>query len=251
MAKNQQDELHKFLEEARVYDRLQSEAEKQNRPGPITDPRFESLRPYLNRKKPVFMEAHSRKAIAESLLFAEKEKLDIIITGGTDAWKLAAELKKRSTPVIVGPVMRNPLSNSDPSDAPYANPGRLFEAGVKFCIRSDDAANSRNAPLEAAMAVTYGLPQDQGLRAVTLSAAEILGIEKEVGSLTPQKSANLVILDGDPLEHTSNIKGVFIAGKPFAPDSRQIRFYTRYRERLTEKKPATAPTNGGGKAVAE
>lgn len=157
-AKNQQEELQKFLDEARVYDRLQSQAEKQNRPGPITDPRFESLRPYLNRKKPVFMESHSRKAIAESLLFAEKEKLDIIITGGTDAWKLAEELKKRNIPVIVGAVIRNPLSSTDPSDAPYANPGRLFEAGVRFCIRSDNAANSRNAPLEAAMAVTYGLP---------------------------------------------------------------------------------------------
>lgn len=249
--KNQQEELHDFLEEARVYDRLQSEAEKQNRPGPITDPRFESLRPYLNRKKPVFMEAHSRKAIAESLLFAEKEKLDIIITGGTEAWKLADELKQRNVPIIVGPVIRNPLSNTDPSDAPYANPGRLFDAGVKFCIRSDNAANSRNAPLESAMAVAYGLPKDEGLKAVTLSAAEILGIENEVGSLTPKKSANLVILDGDPLEHTSNIKGVFIAGKPFAPDSRQIRFYNRYRERLAEKKPTTVPTSGESKAVAE
>jgi adenine deaminase len=103
------------------------------------------------------------------------------------------------------------------------------------------------------MAVAHGLPKDQGLRAVTLSAAEILGIEKEVGSLTPQKTANLVILDGDPLEHTSHIKGVFIAGKPFTPDSRQIRFYNRYRERLLEKKTTPTQTNAGeeGKAVAE
>jgi hypothetical protein len=166
---------------------------------------------------------------------------------------LAEELKKRETPVIVGPVMRSPVSISDPFDAPYTNPGRLFEAGVKFCIRSDDASNSRNTPFEAAMAVAHGLPKDQGLRAVTLSAAEILGIEKEVGSLTPQKTANLVILDGDPLEHTSHIKGVFIAGKPFTPDSRQIRFYNRYRERLLEKKTTPTQTNAGeeGKAVAE
>jgi imidazolonepropionase-like amidohydrolase len=251
--KKQQDELREFLEEARLYDRLQSAAEKQNREGPITDPRLEALRPYINREKPVFVEAETRKSIAEALLFAESEKLKIIITGGTDAWQLAEELKKRETPVIVGPVMRSPVSISDPFDAPYTNPGRLFEAGVKFCIRSDDASNSRNTPFEAAMAVAHGLPKDQGLRAVTLSAAEILGIEKEVGSLTPQKTANLVILDGDPLEHTSHIKGVFIAGKPFTPDSRQIRFYNRYRERLLEKKTTPTQTNAGeeGKAVAE
>ncbi len=244
--KKKQTELSEFLEEARVYDRLQSSAEKQNRQGPIIDPRLEALRPYINREKPVFVEADSRKAIAEALLFAEKEKLKLIITGGTDAWKLAKELKKRDTPVIVGPVMRSPLSSSDPSDAPYANAGRLFEAGVKFCIRSDNASNSRNAPFEAAMAVALGLPVEQGLRAVTLSAAEILGIENQVGSLTPTKTANLVILDGGPLQQTSNIKGVFIAGKPFAPDSRQIRFYKRYRQRLLEKNPAAKPTHAGG-----
>ncbi|MCA9071764.1 MAG: amidohydrolase family protein, partial [Planctomycetaceae bacterium] len=238
-AKKQQDELHEFLEEARLYDRLRTEAKKQDRLGPLTDPRLEALRPYIKREKPVFVEAQTRKAIAEALLFAEKEKLDIILTGGTDAWKLADELKNRKVPVILGPVMRSPMSKDDPSDAPYANAGRLFEAGVKFCIRSDDASNSRNAPFEAAMAVAYGLPQEQGLRAVTLSAAEVLGIEDQVGSLTPEKTASLVILDGGPLQHTSNIKGVFIAGKPFAPDSRQIRFYNRYRQRLLEHKSPT------------
>ncbi len=244
-SKKQQDELSEFLEEARLYDRLQMKAEEQNRLGPITDPRLEALRPYVTRQKPVFVEADSQKAIAESLLFAEKEKLKLVITGGTDAWKLAGELKAREVPVIVGPVMRSPMSNADPSDAPYANPGRLFEAGVKFCIRSDNASNSRNTPFESAMAVAYGLPPEEGLKAVTLSAAEILGIDNQTGSLTPEKTANLVILDGGPLQHTSNIKGTFIAGKPYAPDSRQIRFYHRYRQRLLEKKPAAEQTKVG------
>ena len=84
------------------------------------------------------------------------------------------------------------------------------------------------------MAVAYGLPEAEGLRAVTLSAAEILGISKQLGSLTPGKLANLVISDGPPLQQTSQIKGVFIEGNPFAPESRQTRFYKRYRRRLHE-----------------
>ncbi len=105
-SKKQQEELSEFLEEARLYDRLQTKAKEQNSLGPITDPRLEALRPYVTRQKPVFVEADSQKAIAEALLFAEKEKLKIILTGGTDAWKLAEELKARKVPVIVGPVMR-------------------------------------------------------------------------------------------------------------------------------------------------
>lgn len=228
------EELHAFLEEARLYLKLQAAAKKAKQLPPIADPRFDALRPYLNREKPVFVEADSRKAIAEALLFAEKEKLKIIITGGTQAWLLADELKKRNVPVIVGPVMKRPLDSFDPFDAPYANPGRLHEAGVKFCIRSNNASNCRNAPFEAAMAVAFGLPTTEGLRAVTLSAAEILGIDGEVGSLTLGKRANLVLSDGPLLQHTSQIRATFIDGKPYLPESRQTRFYERYRRRLHE-----------------
>ncbi|MBT4867859.1 MAG: amidohydrolase family protein, partial [Planctomycetaceae bacterium] len=126
----------------------------------------------------------------------------------------------------------------DPFDAPYANPGRLHEAGVKFCIRSNNASNCRNAPFEAAMAVAFGLPPAEGLKAVTLSAAEILGIDKEVGSLTTGKRANVVLSDGPLLQHTSQIKATFIDGKPYRPESRQTRFYERYRRRLHEHQQA-------------
>jgi imidazolonepropionase-like amidohydrolase len=244
-AKPQLDQLTKYLKQARDYDKLRREAATSKRRGPIVDPQLEAMRPYLNRKKPVFIEADSRKAIGDALDFAKKEKLRVVITGGTDAWKVAGKLKKRNVPVIVGPVMRAPTESYDPFDAPYANPGRLYEAGVKFCIRSNNASNSRNAPFEATMAVAYGLPRKEGLRAVTLSAAEILHVADRIGSLTKGKQANLVISDGPPLQQTSQIKGVFIDGHPFPPTSRQTRFYETYRRRLHEQRRSKAPTAGG------
>jgi len=226
------DQLRDFLEQTRLYDKLRKQTADGEDSQQLVDPRLEALRPYVNREKPVFIEADSRQQIAEALLFAEQEDLRIIISGGADAWKLADELKARNVPVIVGPVMRRPLESHDPYDAPYANPGRLHAAGVPFCIRVNNAANSRNAPFEAAMAVAYGLPQEAALRAVTLSAAEILGIDDRVGSLTVGKLANLVIADGSPLQPTTQIKGTFIEGTPYEPTSRQTRFYERYRSRL-------------------
>jgi len=253
--------LTEFLVQARQYDKLRSQAETtrsrirknsagqsgrariltNSATGPIVDPQLEALRPYLNRKKPVFIEANSRKAISEALDFAKKEKLRIVITGGTDAWKVAGKLKKQDVPVIVGPVMRAPTESYDPFDAPYANPGRLYEAGVKFCIRSSNAANSRNTPFEATMAVAYGLPRKEGLRAVTLSAAEILNVADRLGSLAKGKQATVVISDGPPLQQTSQIKGVFIDGHPFPPTSRQTRFYETYRRRLHEQRRSKPP----------
>ncbi|MBL8849089.1 MAG: amidohydrolase family protein, partial [Planctomycetaceae bacterium] len=72
----------------------------------------------------------------------------------------------------------------------------------------------------------------EALKAVTLNAARVLGIDAEFGSVTPGKRANLIITDGSPLQPTTQIKGVFIAGRPFAPESKQTRLYQRYSERL-------------------
>ena len=228
-----QQRLTRFLKECRLYDAARSNKESANTV--LKDPRYEAMRPYVTGKKRIFIEAHSRQQIAGALIWAEEEKLKIVITGGTEAWKLGRALKARNVPVIIGPVMRAPIESWDPYDAPYANPGRLFEAGVQFCIRSDNASNSRNAPLEAARAVAFGLPETEALKSVTLNAARILGIDKECGSITVGKRADLILTDGSPLQTTTQIKGVIVGGQPFAPESRQTRLYEKYRARLTPK----------------
>ncbi len=228
-----QQRLARFLKECRLYDAARSNKETANTV--LKDPRYEAMRPYVTGKKRIFVEAHSRQQIAGALIWAEEEKLKIVITGGTEAWKLGRALKARNVPVIIGPVMRAPMESWDPYDAPYANPGRLFEAGVQFCIRSDNASNSRNAPLEAARAVAFGLPESEALKSVTLHAARILGIDKECGSITVGKRADLILTDGSPLQTTTQIKGTIAGGQPFAPESRQTRLYEKYRARLTPK----------------
>jgi imidazolonepropionase-like amidohydrolase len=235
------DQLRDFLAEGRTYAKLKKAAEESRTDPPIRDPRYESLAPYLRGEKRIFVEAGSRKEIVEALLFAEKEGLKIVITGGADAWKLAVELKKRDVPVIVGAVMSSPHESYDPFDAAYANAGRLYEAGVVFAIRSNarstagfSASNSRNAPFEAAQAVAYGLPEAEALKAVTLNAAKILQVDDRLGSLTAGKLANLVISDGSPLQESTQYKAIFVAGKPYAAESRHTRLYEKYRRRLHE-----------------
>ncbi len=198
----------------------------------ITDPRYEALAPYIRGEKSVFIEADTKQEIVEALKFAEQEKLKIVLCGVTDGWKVADQIKAANVPAIVGPVMRKPVEEYDPFDAPYANAGRLHEAGVKLCFRSDSASNSRNVPFEAAQAVAYGLPAEVALRSVTLTSAEILGTADRIGSVTVGKSANLILTDGSPLQQTTQIKAILIQGQPFQPESRQTRFYEKYRARL-------------------
>jgi imidazolonepropionase-like amidohydrolase len=242
------EELKRWMAHARLYDRArtdhqgvrqslventsQHQTPEHSHDHPIVDPRYESLRPYVRGEATVFIEAETRQEIVEAVQFAEQQKIKVVLCGATDAWKVTDHIKLAGISVIVGPAMRRPVEDYDPSDAPYANAGLLHEAGIKFCFRSDTASNSRNVPLEAAMAVAYGLPADIALRCVTLTSAEILGVSKHVGSLTVGKSANVILTDGSPLQATTHIKGILIQGKPYQPESRQTRLYEKYRARL-------------------
>lgn len=231
------EELKRHLAAARLYDAARIAEAVATKAAEIAtpllvDPRYEALRPYVNGQRTVYVEAETKQEILEVLHFAKQEKLKVVLCGAIDAWKAAEQIKAADVSVIVGPVMRKPQEEYDPFDAPYANAGRLQEAGVKFCFRSDTASNSRNVPFEAAMSVAYGLPEQQALRGVTLTSAEILGVADRLGSLTAGKWANAIITDGSPLQETTQIKGILIQGQPFAPESRQTKFYDKYRARL-------------------
>ena len=84
------------------------------------------------------------------------------------------------------------------------------------------------------MAVAFGLPPDVALRAVTLSTAEILGVDDQVGSLDVGKRADIIITDGDPLQAVSNVRYMFIGGQPVdIDDNKHTRLYRQYQQRLS------------------
>jgi imidazolonepropionase-like amidohydrolase len=203
---------------------------------PAGDPRLEALAPYARGEKPVIIQASRREEILEALQLADDLKIKLILSGGLDAWKVVEEIKKRNVAVILGPVMALPYERTDPFDGPYACAAKLHAAGVRFCIRSLGDSNTRNLPYQAAMAVAYGLPPEEALRAVTLYPAQILGVADELGLLRAGKRANLVVASGDLLQATTQIIGSFIDGVPYAAEDKQTRLYERYRERILEYK---------------
>ena len=157
---------------------------------------------------------------------------------------MADQIKAANVPVIVGGTLRLPVEPTDPYDSPYANPGRLVAAGVTVALKSggsDVGTASRNLPYDAAVAVAYGLPEAEALKAVTITPAQILGVADQLGSLEVGKRANLVITAGHILQPTTEVKGLFIAGKPLTAESRHTRLYAKYQQRLDEVKAGTAP----------
>ena len=210
------------------------------------DPRMESLIPYSKGEKPVIFHANHRAEILDALQLAKALKLKAIISGGHEAWKVAAELKEANVPVLIGGVLQLPTESFDPYDATYTNAAKLHQAGVKFAIQSggggpDEATAARNLPFEAGTAAAFGLPEEVALRSVTLAPAEILGVSDQLGSITAGKKANLVISRGSILQATTPVELLVIDGRVMKPESRHTQLAAKYRERLKHVKAGIVP----------
>src|SRR5262249_4406548 len=182
------------------------------------DVKWDAMVKALKGEIPVVFHASALNQIQAALKFADEQGLkNLVIADGYDAWRVAAELKRRGIPVILGPAQDLPRRSYEPYDQGMGQAARLFKAGVKFCISdgggSGNAANARNLPYEAAYAAAYGLPHDEALKAVTLYPAQIFGVADKVGSIEVGKVADLVLGDGDPLEIETHVEQVYIAGK--------------------------------------
>jgi imidazolonepropionase-like amidohydrolase len=182
------------------------------------DPRYEQMRPYVTRTRPVMFVANTYKEILEALMFAEQMDVAPIILGGRQAWRLAELLAEKEVPVIYEGVMELP-EQFEPWDANYRAASVMDEAGVEFCFAHGDADLAKQLASEAGWAVAHGLSPETALHAITLAPAEILGVDDELGSLDVGKLANVLVTTDDILQVSHRIVHAFVRGEPVPVDS--------------------------------
>ncbi len=223
--------LRDFFENARRYARARNAEGKEGTTVHERDPRFEAMLPILEGRLPLFVRVDSALGIQAVIRWAEEEKVRIVIVGGGEAWKVADLLREKGVPVILERVHTLPRSEDAPYDQPFTTPKILHEKGVLFCIASRDDSNVRNLPYHVATAVAFGLPYEEGLKAITLYPARILGLSHRLGTIEPGKDANLVLTTGDPLDIRTQVVQVWIGGRPIEMSSKHLRLYEKYKRR--------------------
>lgn len=229
-------ELDDFFDQVRAYSKQLTTMDNSQNPTRIHDLRLDAMLPFVARQAPIFVHAGDAESIQAAVLWADRQQVKIVIVGGYDAWRVADILKERDIPVIIEGVLRMPARRFEAYNEAYALAGKLYKAGVRFAIStgSGEAAQIRNLPDNAAMAAAFGLPADIALRSITLSAAEILGVQDRVGSLDIGKEATLFIASGDILEIPTQVEQAFIDGRKLDMNDRHKTLYYKYQEKYRQ-----------------
>jgi imidazolonepropionase-like amidohydrolase len=218
------DRLARLLEDARAYSRMPKEERR-------TNWMLEALLPVVERRVPLFTAANREQDIRDAIAFADRVKVNIVLTGGQEADFVASLLKEKGIPVIVGPVLTLPSREDAFHAASYQLAGELAKAGVKVAFATGDMANVRQLPYNAAQSVAWGLSREDAIRALTINAAEILGVADRLGSLEPGKDATFFLSKGDPLEVRTEVTGVIIAGERMDMGNKHEALFERYMAR--------------------
>lgn len=198
---------------------------------------LEALQTVLSGETPVYLSVDRASDIRVAIDMADRFGLKLVIVGGAEAWRVADRLAASNTAVIVSPLSNLPGS-FDTLSSTLENARVLQESGVRIVLSDGDSHNARNLTQLAGNAVANGLPWIEGLRAITATPADVLGLGDKFGRIAPGMVADVVVWDGDPLELASYPQKVIIDGVVVGGDSRQDRLRDRYRDLADPRQPA-------------
>jgi len=206
--------IREQLRLAAEYDKqLKKAAEDDDTDEPDFDSKCDALLPVIRGELPVHFHAHRLDDIMTARRIAKEFSLRYVIVHGTEAHLAADVLARDGIDVLSGPILCD-RSKPELKELSPASPAMLHKAKVRIALITDHP----ETPLQylgicAGLAVREGLPHEAALRAVTLDAAAIVGIDDRVGSLTVGKDADLVLFDTDPFTVAAKPKAVMIDGK--------------------------------------
>jgi imidazolonepropionase-like amidohydrolase len=183
---------------------------------PARNLKLEALEVALDRKIPVVFSAHRADDLGTALRLANEFNLKPILDLATEGYLVAQMLADARVPVVVHPTQQRIGSSMETYNTHLCNAALLADQKIPVAIGTGFEGyvpKTRVLRHEAAIAMVNGLGFDRTLRAITLDAAKLLGIDDRFGSIEQGKVADVVLYDGDPFEHTTHVTGTVMAGR--------------------------------------
>lgn len=195
---------------------------------------LKALQALINREVPLIVRVNRASDIKTLIRFAKKNSIRLIFSGAAEGWMVAKDIASAKIPVILDPTHNIPKS-FESLGSRIDNATLLNQAGVDLIFESGGSHNAHNVRYAAGTAVSYGVPYDIALKAITTTPARNFGGATDYGKIKEGYKAELVIWDGDPLEVTSIAKVVMIEGKITSMMTKAKRLRDRYKDIATDK----------------
>ena len=177
---------------------------------PARDLGYEAMAEVLAKRLRVRAHVHAATDVMTLLRLKDEFGFDLTLHHSTEAYKVAPEIAKRGVSAVVLPL--GPRIGV--TDDAMAGPATLWKAGVKIALHTDHPViNQKWLRLCAALAMRYGLPEDEALKAITINTAQIARVADRVGSLEVGKDADFVIFNGAWYEPSTRVDMVFGDGQ--------------------------------------
>ncbi len=193
---------------------MQKQNDKDTSKRPAIDLKYEALSKLLKGEVKALITVNSSNDIMNAIRLAKEFKFKLVIDGAAEAYRMIDEIKACKAEVILHSTMAR--NAGDMVNMTRESAAILTAANIQVSIETGYEGyvpKTHVLLFEAALAVTYGLPYEEGLKSITLNPAKLLGIDKRVGSIEQGKDADLVLFDGDPFEYLTKILKVMIDGQ--------------------------------------
>lgn len=207
--------LREALRKAKDYQEMLEayQENKEENEKPEYDAKSEAFLKVLNKEIPFKAHAHRADDILTAIRIAREFDVNITIEHCTDGELIKDVLKEENVPVIVGPILTDrskiELINQHPKTG-----GILSKNNILVAIMTDyPVVPVSYLTLQAAIIAKAGMDEIETLKAITINAAKVCGIDDRVGSLEVGKDADLVMLDGHPFEIKTNVLLTMINGE--------------------------------------
>ena len=204
--------LRKALVDAQSYIAERSDKEADGKPFK-RDLSMEQMALVIEGKIPLSVHAHRSDDICTAIRVAEEFKVPYTIEHCTEGHLIDDFLAEKSVKAAIGP-LNTSRRKMELANRSWELPIALERQGVHFCIITDHPVIPiSDLVLETSLAVRAGLGIKTAMRAITLSAAEHLGVDDRIGSIEEGKDGDLVLWSGHPLEFNSRVEMTFIDGE--------------------------------------
>lgn len=216
----------RFLDARAYAEKRRAAEEDPDLAPPARDLALEPLVEAMNGERMVHHHTHRHDDIMTVLRLADEFGFRVVLHHVSEAHRVAEQIAE-SGAMVSAIILDSPGGKLEAVELVMETPGILERAGVHTALHTDDwITDSRLFLRMAAMAVRAGMTREGALRAVTLANAEILDLGDRIGSLTPGKEADFVILSGDPLSIYTRVVETYVEGeRVFDLDDETDRLY--------------------------